>query len=173
MKNYSYLYLFSVTALALGGVFLFFWWRADIDRATFLDPLTFRYIVLGSMGGAFIISLFLVSKGIIKDGRIDNYLKLFAGVSILVFALVLMPLITIVYFLPGEPSSYTAPYVYVSGGSRSCSGAEVYDPDLQKNIRICYPYGDYENGNIIYIEKRSNILGAVVTYAMTSRQDSD
>ncbi|VCY64871.1 hypothetical protein BANRA_01174 [Escherichia coli] len=39
------------------------------------------------------------------------------------------------------------------------------DPELHENIRICYPYGNYEYDNIIYVEKKINILGAVVTYA--------
>ncbi|WP_225391466.1 hypothetical protein, partial [Escherichia coli] len=49
--------------------------------------------------------------------------------------------------------------------SKSCSGAFVDDPDLQKTIFICYPYGDYQDGNVIYVKKRVNALGAVVTYA--------
>ena len=76
-------------------------------------------------------------------------------------------------FLPGETSSYVAPYRYTSGSSKSCSGAEVDDPDLHENIRICYPYGNYEYDNIIYVEKKINILGAVVTYAQTARDDTE
>ncbi len=51
---------------------------------------------------------------------------------------------------------------------KSCSGADVDDPDLGTNIRICYPEGNYEYNNTIYVEKRSNLLGAVVTYARTT-----
>lgn len=76
-------------------------------------------------------------------------------------------------FLHGETSSYVAPYRYTSGSSKSCSGAEVDDPDLHENIRICYPYGNYEYDNIIYVEKKINILGAVVTYAQTARDDTE
>ncbi|HGE7219509.1 TPA: hypothetical protein ACQJLZ_003064, partial [Citrobacter freundii] len=49
-----------------------------------------------------------------------------------------------------------------------CSGADVDDPDLGTSIRICYPEGNYEYNNTIYVEKRSNLLGAVVTYARTT-----
>ncbi len=28
------------------------------------------------------------------------------------------------------------------------------NPDLHENIRICYPYGNYEYDNIIYVEKK-------------------
>lgn len=47
------------------------------------------------------------------------------------------------------------------------------DPDLHENIRICYPYGNYEYDNIIYVEKKINTLGAVVTYAQTARDDTE
>ncbi len=45
-------------------------------------------------------------------------------------------------------------------------------PISHENIRICYPYGNYEYDNIIYVEKKINILGAVVTYAQTARDDT-
>ncbi|MFA8040887.1 hypothetical protein ACEOA1_10960, partial [Escherichia coli] len=60
-----------------------------------------------------------------------------------------------------------------AGSSRSCSGAFVDDPDLHKNILICYPYGNYEYDNIIYVEKKTNALGVVVTYAQTARDDAE
>lgn len=41
-------------------------------------------------------------------------------------------LVTLIYFLPGEDSFYSAPYEYSRGSSKSCSGAFVDDPDLQK-----------------------------------------
>ena len=45
------------------------------------------------------------------------------------------------------------------------STVAVAQKDLQKTIFICYPYGDYQDGNVIYVKKRVNALGAVVTYA--------
>lgn len=173
MKKYSYPYLISVIVLFLSVIFLFFWWRATIYRVTFLNPITSRYVILASMAVSFFISVFLVSKGIVKDGKLSAYLKLFGGISIVMVILSVIPVMTITYLLPGTRSSYTAPYEYASGSSRSCSGADVDDPDLETNIRICYPDGNYKYGNMIYVEKRSNLLGAVVTSATTTHWDYD
>ena len=113
------------------------------------------------MGIAFLLSLFWVKKGIVKQSgwkSLSAYLKVYAGMCIFAGFFLIIPLTTLTYFLPGETSSY---------------GAEVDDPDLHENIRICYPYGNYEYDNIIYVEKKINILGAVVTYAQTARDDTE
>ena len=160
MKKDSYPYLICMTVSGLIFIFLFFWWRADIYRVTFLNQSISHYYILFSMGIAFLLSLFWVKKGIVKQSgwkSLSAYLKVYAGMCI--FA--------------GETSSYVAPYRYTSGSSKSCSGAEVDDPDLHENIRICYPYGNYEYDNIIYVEKKINTLGAVVTYAQTARDDTE
>lgn len=128
------------------------------------------------MGIAFLLSLFWVKKGIVKQRgwkSLSAYLKVYAGMCIFAGFFLIIPLTTLTYFLPGETSSYVAPYRYTSGSSKSCSGAEVDDHDLHENIRICYPYGNYEYDNIIYVEKKINILGAVVTYAQTARDDTE
>lgn len=173
MKKDSYPYLISVTVFFLGAVFLLIWWKVTIYRETFLNPVTSRYVILGSLAVSLFISIFAVSKGVVKDGKISAYLKLYGGISILMVMFSVVAVMTITYFLPGVYSSYTAPYTYASGSSKSCSGANVDDPDLKTNIKICYPDGDYEYGNTINVEKRSNLLGAVVIYAITARQDSD
>lgn len=128
------------------------------------------------MGIAFLLSLFWVKKGIVKQSgwkSLSAYLKVYAGMCIFAGFFLIIPLTTLTYFLPGETSSYVALYRYTSGSSKSCSGAEVDDPDLHENIRICYPYGNYEYDNIIYVEKKINTLGAVVTYAQTARDDTE
>lgn len=125
------------------------------------------------MAVSFFIAVLLVRKGMVKDGRFSAYLKLFGGISVVMVIFSIIPIMTITYFLPGVPSSYAAPYEYTSGSSKSCSGANVNDPDLGTRIRICYPDGNYEYNNIIYVEKRNNQLGTVVTYATTMRRDYD
>ena len=128
------------------------------------------------MGIAFLLSLFWVKKGIVKQRgwkSLSAYLKVYAWMCIFSGFFLIIPFTTLTYFLPGETSSYVAPYRYTSGSSKSCSGAEVDDPDLHENIRICYPYGNYEYDNIIYVEKKINTLGAVVTYAQTARDDTE
>lgn len=176
MKKDSYPYLICMTVSGLIFIFLFFWWRADIYRVTFLNQSISHYYILFSMGIAFLLSLFWVKKGIVKQRgwkSLSAYLKVYAGMCIFAGFFLIIPLTTLTYFLPGETSSYVAPYRYTSGSSKSCSGAEVDDPDLHENIRICYPYGNYEYDNIIYVEKKINILGAVVTYAQTARDDTE
>ncbi|EER0350163.1 hypothetical protein GE231_003578 [Escherichia coli] len=176
MKKDSYPYLICMTVLGLIFIFLFFWWRADIYRVTFLNQSISHYYILFSMGIAFLLSLFWVKKGIVKQSgwkSLSAYLKVYAGMCIFAGFFLIIPLTTLTYFLPGETSSYVAPYRYTSGSSKSCSGAEVDAPDLHENIRICYPYGNYEYDNIIYVEKKINTLGAVVTYAQTARDDTE
>ncbi|ENK3751500.1 hypothetical protein ACOV2Q_004204 [Escherichia coli] len=176
MKKDSYPYLICMTVSGLIFIFLFFWWRADIYRVTFLNQSISHYYILFSMGIAFLLSLFWVKKGIVKQRgwkSLSAYLKVYAGMCIFAGFFLIIPLTTLTYFLSGETSSYVAPYRYTSGSSKSCSGAEVDDPDLHENIRICYPYGNYEYDNIIYVEKKINILGAVVTYAQTARDDTE
>lgn len=176
MKKDSYPYLICMTVSGLIFIFLFFWWRADIYRVTFLNQSISHYYILFSMGIAFLLSLFWVKKGIVKQRgwkSLSAYLKVYAGMCIFAGFFLIIPLTTLTYFLPGETSSYVAPYRYTSGSSKSCSGAEVDDPDLHENICICYPYGNYEYDNIIYVEKKINILGAVVTYAQTARDDTE
>ncbi|HGW2849232.1 TPA: hypothetical protein ACNPWR_004991 [Escherichia coli] len=176
MKKDSYPYLICMTVSGLIFIFLFFWWWADIYRVTFLNQSISHYYILFSMGIAFLLSLFWVKKGIVKQRgwkSLSAYLKVYAGMCIFAGFFLIIPLTTLTYFLPGETSSYVAPYRYTSGSSKSCSGAEVDDPELHENIRICYPYGNYEYDNIIYVEKKINILGAVVTYAQTARDDTE
>ncbi|MEW0646103.1 hypothetical protein AB0U73_17075 [Escherichia coli] len=176
MKKDSYPYLICMTVSGLIFIFLFFWWRADIYRVTFLNQSISHYYILFSMGIAFLLSLFWVKKGIVKQSgwkSLSAYLKVYAGMCIFAGFFLIIPLTTLTYFLPGETSSYVAPYRYTSSSSKSCSGAEVDAPDLHENIRICYPYGNYEYDNIIYVEKKINILGAVVTYAQTARDDTE
>lgn len=174
-KRFVSLFVY-MTVSGLIFIFLFFWWRADIYRVTFLNQSISHYYILFSMGIAFLLSLFWVKKGIVKQSgwkSLSAYLKVYAGMCIFSGFFLIIPLTTLTYFLPGETSSYVAPYRYTSGSSKSCSGAEVDDPDLHENIRICYPYGNYEYDNIIYVEKKINTLGAVVTYAQTARDDTE
>ncbi|EJF2866661.1 hypothetical protein M8E74_002447 [Escherichia coli] len=176
MKKDSYPYLICMTVSVLGIIFLFYWWRADIYRITYLNSRISNYYILCSMGMSFFFSLFLVKRGVVKQSGwkgLSEYLKVYAGSCILTGIFLIILLMMVTYFLPGVTSSYVAPYEYTSGSSRSCSGAFVDDPELHKNILICYPYGNYEYDNIIYVEKKTNALGVVVTYAQTARDDAE
>lgn len=172
MKKYSYPFLFTATIVFLFLVFLFVLWERNIYRITFLNQEISRYVILTAMGVSFPVALLLGRKGIVKNGRLSSYLKLYAGISVLMVMLSVPFVITLTYLLPGKHSSYTALYEYAYRSRSSCSGAHVDDPDLGKNIRICYPEGNYKLNNEIYVEKRSNMMGAVVTYAATLPQGS-
>lgn len=121
MKKDSYPYLICMTVSGLIFIFLFFWWRADIYRVTFLNQSISHYYILFSMGIAFLLSLFWVKKGIVKQSgwkSLSAYLKVYAGMCIFAGFFLIIPLTTLTYFLPGETSSYVAPYRYTSGSSK-------------------------------------------------------
>lgn len=172
MKRYSYPYLITATLLLLTAAFMLVWWLGTIYWVTFLRDATLGYTTLSSMAVAFFLSLAMVRKGVVKNGTLSAYLKLYAGMCILTASVLFMGVITVAYFLPGVRSAYSATYVYHYGSTRSCSGAEVRDPDLRRDIRICHPLGDAESNRAIYVEKRTSHVGTVITYAATYSDDA-
>lgn len=101
MKKDSYPYLICMTVLGLIFIFLFFWWRADIYRVTFLNQSISHYYILFSMGIAFLLSLFWVKKGIVKQSgwkSLSAYLKVYAGMCIFAGFFLIIPLTTLTYF---------------------------------------------------------------------------
>lgn len=64
-------------------------------------------------------------------------------------------------------SARSKPYRYESSTRHTCSGAEVYEPELKKEIRICNPQGNVYSDTTLYVEKRSNATGIVVLWAIT------
>jgi len=79
---------------------------------------------------------------------------------------------TLIFILPGKYSHYMTEYQYSEkSGKGSCSGAKLNDP-VYAEIKVCHPAGAYHYDSKIYVEKRSNTLGFVVTYARTSFQES-
>ncbi|MBC3215672.1 hypothetical protein [Serratia fonticola] len=167
MKKYSYPYLFSVTILFLGFVFGMVLWRGEIYRQTFLNRTSVRYMLVTSLALALLISLLIIRSGAFNSSKFIDYIKLYGAISIVTVLVAIMLLITATYYLSGKTSSYTTTYSYAYGSRNSCTGAEVNDADLDMSIRVCHPVGNYEFNNKIYIEKRTNALGMVVTYAIT------
>lgn len=167
MKKYSYPYLFSVTILFLGFVFGMMLWHGEIYRQTFLNRTSVRYMLVTALALALLISLLIIRRGVFNSSKFVDYIKLYAAISIVTALVAIMLLITATYYLPGKTSSYTTTYSYAYGSRSSCAGAEVNDADLGISIRVCHPVGNYEFNNRIYIEKRTNALGMVVTYAIT------
>ncbi|WP_434586045.1 hypothetical protein ACMYSP_06445 [Klebsiella sp. R390] len=179
MKKYSYPWLISVTVVTLLVIFFSVTWRVEIDRVTFLYPAMIRdmlYVALGlALLGSALFIWFIIRKGDTRNTSPRQWLTVAGGSVLLAFGLAMLIqhviLTTLTWLLPGEESTYTVPYQYTSGGSRSCSGAYVEDPQLQKEIRICYPFGYYPDDNRITVIKRSNALGIVILYAQTSTLD--
>jgi magnesium-transporting ATPase (P-type) len=167
MKKYSYPYLFSVTILFLGFVLGMVLWRSEIYRQTFLNRTSVRYMFVTALALALLISLLIIRSGAFNSSKFIDYIKLYGAISIVTVLVAIMLLITATYYLPSKTSSYTTTYSYAYGSRNSCTGAEVNDADLDMSIRVCNPVGNYEFNNKIYIEKRTNALGMVVTYAIT------
>lgn len=179
MKKYAYPWLISVTVSTLLVIFFAVTWRVEIDRETFLNPVVIRDMLYVALALALLIMAlfvwFIIRKGTVGNTPPRQLFSAIGGSFVMAFALAMLIqhviLITLTWLLPGEVSTYTAPYRYTSGSSRSCSGAYVEEPELQKEIRICYPFGYYPSDNRITIIKRSNALGIVVLYAQTSTVD--
>lgn len=168
MKKYSYPFLFSATIAFLGLVYGVMWWHREVYRITFLSVSTTRYMIVAAMILALFISIYAIGRGAVKSNKHIDYLKFYGGACIVLFFVFAMALITMTYLLPGPVVTYTAAYSYAEGSRKSCAGADVDDPDLGTNIRICHPAGNYAFDNEIFVEKRNNALGSVVMYAMTS-----
>lgn len=167
MKKYSYPYLFSLTIGFLMLVFCIFWWKNEISRPTYLASSSLQFGFCTSLLVAIPITAFLIFKRRLLTNSLADYLKLYLAINILAMLVVIPAIITVTWILPGTASSYTAPYSYASGGRNSCSGAEVVDPQLQREIRICSPFGDLSDDSSLYVEKKTNALGMVVTFAKT------
>lgn len=176
MKKYSYPWLISVTIATLLVIFFSVAWRVEIDRVTFLYPAMIHDMLYVALGLALLSSAlliwFIIRKGNTRNTSPRQWLTVVGGSVVMAFALAMLIqhviLTTLTWLLPGEESTYTVPYTYTSGGSRSCSGAWLEDAELQKEIHICYPFGNYPYDQQITVVKRSNALGIVILYAQTS-----
>ncbi|WP_036626053.1 hypothetical protein [Pantoea sp. AS-PWVM4] len=170
MMTSSYPKLFSLTLIVLGCIFGFFTWQYEIDRETFLRPLTIRNMLLSSLLLAVPLLFAMIKWGTgAKPHTAKDYIKLYSGVVLLLCMVSYFLLTTLTWLLPGQISTYSTPYEYDSAGRHSCSGARLYDPDLEEKIKVCYPAGNVYGGNVITITKRSNALGMTVIHAVTKR----
>ncbi|SFE00918.1 hypothetical protein SAMN05216563_102513 [Phytobacter palmae] len=167
MKKYSYPYLFTVTIAAVAAIFGFFVWRNLVYRTTFLSHTTCRYMVMASLATTVLACFALRKRFAANISTRTEYLKAWCGMA-LGMALIFSALFTtLTWLLPGVESSYIAPYHYSSGSSRSCSGAQVYDRDLDEEIRVCGPSGNLYSARTLRVIKRTNALGMVVIDATT------
>ncbi len=147
MRKYSYPYLFFVTLSSLGAIFLFYWWKVTIYRATFLYPLTSKYLMLISLAVSLLITLFLVGNGIMKKSPFQTYLKLFGSISIAIVLFSVIMVMAITWFIPGVPSSYTATYVYATGSSKEGANKQVISSQADSLIKISRIWADFFPAN--------------------------
>ncbi|ORJ50312.1 hypothetical protein B2M27_10945 [Kluyvera intermedia] len=167
MKKYSYPFLFTLATAAVAAIFGFFVWRNMVYRPTFMSHTTCRYLVMTSLA-ATVLACFALRKRFAANIRTrKEYLKAWCGMALAMVSVFSALFTTLIWLLPGVESSYIAPYSYSAGGSRSCPGADVYDRELDKEIRICGPSGNVYSDRTVRVVKRSNALGMVVTDATT------
>lgn len=154
-----------LTGLAI--IFFSVLWNVEVRRVTFLYSRTIKNSVLWGLVISIPVCCFLIRKGREKIKKPVDYIKLYIAASVLSVIVALIAATTMTYYIPGIYSSYTKHYRYSERtGKGGCSGARVKDPELGE-IKICYPAGNYPSDSYIYVEKRSNALGSVVTYAST------
>ncbi len=166
MKRYSWSFLIPATLFFLALFFAFIYWQVHIVRVTFLRTQILNAVLLTALLVALPAAYGLIRR---MRGNGDNVwmrLKRIAasiGVSLFLTTATLYFVVSVLaWAVPGEESYYSATFTYVGGGRNDCSGAEVYDPDLQKEVRVCHPIGDYYDEGTLVVHKRTNTLGAVM-----------
>lgn len=172
MKNTSYLSLSFFIVGILTSILLLLMWGKKIAEMTFVDDRVMVFLLYTALALAVVTFLLLVKRLAARLKTKIDYLKAFVGITlgffVLYFICFYIAITTLIVILPGTHSDYMTTFQYSKKGSRTdCVGAKLHDP-IQGEIKICHPDGDLYDGNKIYVEKRSNALGFVVTYAKVS-----
>lgn len=166
MKKDSYAFLIPLIVGGLALIFGFVIWSIEIYRVTFLTVLGEQYLAVGTLLLPLVGVVILLAKRAFKDKAIVDVVKIYLGLIIFSLPVAIFVIFTATWLLDGEYSASSQPYRYESGSRKSCSGAGVYEPELKREIRICYPQGNYFIEGTLYVEKRSNALGMVVLRAV-------
>ncbi|MFH7909096.1 hypothetical protein ACKU08_004950 [Enterobacter cloacae] len=133
---------------------------------TYLTIRGEQYLAGGALLLALVPMVIFIRKGRLKGKRVAGAIKLYLGFFICSLPVAMFVIFTTAWLLEGDYSSWSKPYRYESSTRHSCSGAEVYEPELKKEIRICNPKGNVYSNSTLYVEKRSNPLGIVVLWAI-------
>ena len=168
MKYDSYPFLTSAIVGTVVLIFGFVTWSVEIYRVTFLKAEIWPYIFLSAMGVALLLMLILLVSRWPERIPFTGCVALFVTLTLSSIPVSLFVMITVTWLLPGEEVAWHSQYDYARGSSKTCSGADLYEPYLRSDIRICSPRGNYAFDNTLYIEKRQNALGIVVTQAVSS-----
>ncbi|EMW0511067.1 hypothetical protein ACVD54_004879 [Enterobacter mori] len=167
MKKDSYAFLIPLIVGGLALIFGFVVWSIQIYRVTFLTVLGEQVLAVGALLLPLVVMAMFIAKRAFKGKTVVDVVKIYLGLIIFSLPVVIFFIVTAAWLLGGEYSAWSQPYRYESGGRKSCSGAKVYEPELKREIRICYPQGNYFIDSTLYVEKRSNSLGMVVLWAIT------
>ena len=126
-----------------------------------------QYLACGALLLALVPMVYFIRKGRLKGKRLADAVKIYLGFFICSLPVAMFVVFTTAWLLEGDYSAWSKPYRYESSTRHTCSGAEVYEPELKKEIRICNPQGNVYSDTTLYVEKRSNALGIVVLWAIT------
>ena len=111
---------------------------------------------------AWMLNLWRMRKPEFLRRKPMEHLKAFLG-ALIASAMVMAALLAVLILLTSTTlSSYVTQYEYTPGGSRSCSGILVFDPEVNKQIKICRASSRGDQG-WVRVEKRSGRFGIVVT----------
>lgn len=76
------------------------------------------------------------AKRAFKDKTLVDVVKLYLGLIIFSLPVAIFVIFTAAWLLNGEYSAWSQPYRYESGSRNSCSGAEVYEPELKRDPHL-------------------------------------
>lgn len=139
-------------------------WIFWLDRIVFLSALSVKICLVAST----VLAAVAFAVGVRRRNprlkfTIMDSLESAISLLAIVFVTVFYVFSLLVFFSSTRPGNYVTHYEYDSG-RKSCTGARVVDPDLDKRIKICQADALREGGKI-RVEKLSGPLGIVVQQA--------
>ncbi|WP_300627055.1 hypothetical protein [Pseudomonas sp.] len=170
MKKNSYGYLLPVIFGGLLIVSLIFTWHHYVYSKTFFKPDLQRSYLIASSVLAIIISLgiFIFKTHLTPNDTAKNIkviISIPAASFMVCMAILSIPFSLSVYLANGVQSSYTATYNESFGGRRSCAGIEFFEPELNKEIKVCHPNVANYSGQV-KVYKISTDNGIVITHTI-------
>lgn len=132
MKKETYTFWLPLIA---GGIALlsgFVVWSVNVYRVTYLTIRGEQYLAGGALLLALVPMVIFIRKGRLKGKRVAGAIKLYLGFFICSLPVAMFVIFTTAWLLEGDYSSWSKPYRYESSTRHSCSGAEVYEPELKK-----------------------------------------
>ena len=169
MNKNSYFYLAPLIFGGMLTISLFFTWKCHIYNVIFFKTSLQNLYIISSLILASITSLgIFLFKANLLTGELIRTIKVITSLPLTLFIAYLLilniPLSLLIYLPDGNRSTYTAEYKKSSGGRRGCRGIEIFEPELNREIEICYSGGASDKG-LVRIYKTSNSNGIIITGA--------